>query len=97
MIILARRFRQPTVKVRTDFSPAAQRAAWEAGLYEQYRGVPMLELPRYDAFRKYRKLAPGIDQSFFEQRRDLLEPPDYVTVDVDRTIREGKVVALDRS
>lgn len=94
MIILARRFKQPTIKVPTGFSPAAQRAARAAGLYKQYHGVPMLEFPRYDLMRRYGTLAQGLDQSFFEQPTDLDEPPEYLTVDVDQTIREGKIIAL---
>jgi hypothetical protein len=93
MIILARRLKQLTVKVPTGFSPAAQRAARVAGLYKQYHGVPMLEFPRYDLMRRYGTLAQGLDQSFFEQPTDLDEPPEYLTVDVDQTIREGKIIA----
>jgi hypothetical protein len=97
LIILARRFGQPKVRVPTSFSPGSQRAAREAGLYEQYRGVPRLELPFYDVLRKHGTLAPGLDESFWGQRDDVSVPPEYLTVDVDRTIREGRVIAAARS
>ena len=92
-IILARRFRQPTVKVPTMFSPGSQRAARNAGLYEQFSSMPALEIPAFDLLRKHGTLAPGIDESFFKEPKDWSLPPEYLTVDVDRTIRAGRVIA----
>ena len=94
-IILARRFGQPTVRVPTDFSSGAQRAARKAGLYERHRGVPLREIPYFDLLRKHGTLAPGIDESYWDRPTDINVPPEYLTVDVDRTIREGRFIAAD--
>jgi hypothetical protein len=96
IIILARKFRQSTAKVPTHWSPGSQRAAKEAGLYERYRAVPLLEIPFFDQLRKHGQLAPGLNAtSFFQERRDVSVPPEYLTVDVDRSIREGRIVAAE--
>jgi hypothetical protein len=40
--------------------------------------------------------APGVSlESLGEQEITWYEPPQYLTVDVNRTIREGRVIAAD--
>jgi hypothetical protein len=38
-------------------------------------------------------LAPGIHESIWDEPASWWAPPEYLTVDVDRTIREGRIVA----
>jgi hypothetical protein len=42
-------------------------------------------------------LAPGVDDSIWDRLHNLYELPEYLTVDVDRTIVEGRVVAARRT
>jgi hypothetical protein len=106
-VIVARRFGQRTVKVAVYTTPAetgglpASRPnlvelARRAGLGTVYRGVPPRENPAFDAFRKYGVPAQGIDQasfeSFFNEPATWYAPPEYLTIDVDRTIREGRFI-----
>jgi hypothetical protein len=71
-----------------------QRAARDAGAYERYRDVQLLEIPFFDDLRRHGHLAPGLDRAtYFEQRRDVSVPPEYLEVDVDRSIREGRIIA----
>jgi hypothetical protein len=72
--------------------PSSARAARQAGLSQEYRGVPLREFPRFDLVRKYGTLAPGVDESIWDRRADVNEPPEYVTVDIDRTLNAGRVV-----
>jgi hypothetical protein len=97
IVYVARRAGQPTVRVPTAFSPACERAAREAGLGEDFRGIPLREVPRFDVVRKYGQLAPGVDDSIWDRLHNLYELPEYLTVDVDRTIVEGRVVAARRT
>ena len=92
IIFVARRLGQSTVQVSTWWSPASERAAKKAGLSQEYRGVPLREFPRFDLFRKYGTLAPGVDESIWDEPRNVNEPPEYVTVDIDRTLNDGRIV-----
>ena len=59
---------------------------------QEYRGVPLREFPRFDLVRKYGMLAPGVDESVWDKPSDLNVPPDYVTVDIERTLNAGRIV-----
>jgi hypothetical protein len=59
IIFIARRYGESTVPVSTFWSSACARAAREAGLSQEFRGVPLCEFPRFDLLRKYGTLAPG--------------------------------------
>ncbi len=106
-VIVARRFGQSTVKVATHTTSAESgglpmarpnlvELARRAGLGTVYRGVPPRENPAFDHLRKHGVPAPGIDQasfeSFFNKPATWYAPPEYLTVDVDRTIREGRII-----
>ena len=84
--------RESTVAVSTWWSPASARAAKNAGLSQQYRGVPLREFPRFDLVRKNGRLAPGVDESVWDKPTDINEPPEYVMVDIERTLNAGKIV-----
>lgn len=106
-VIVARRFGRPTVKVATYTTPAESgglprarpslaKPARQAGLGTVYRGVPPRENPAYDHLRTHGVPAPGIDQasfeSFFNEPASWYAPPEYLTVDVDGSIREGRFI-----
>lgn len=82
-VFVARRLGQSTVRIPTAFSPAAARAARDAGLGEHYRGVPLREIPRLDHVRKHGTLAPGVDESVWDEPTNVYEPPEYLTVDIE--------------
>jgi hypothetical protein len=92
IIFVARRLGQSTVPVSTWWSPASARAAKNAGLSQQYRGVPLREFPRFDLVRKFGTLAPGVDKAIWDEPTDVDEPPEYVSVDIDLTLNAGKIV-----
>lgn len=92
IIFVARRLGESTVPISTLWSPAGARAAKKAGLAQEYRGVPLREFPRFDLLRKYGTLAPGVDESIWNTPSDVNEPPEYVTVDIDRTLNAGRIV-----
>jgi len=93
-IFIAARFGEPTVKIPTAASPAAAAAAARrAGIGQHYHGVPLREDPRFDTVRKHGVLAPGVDDSTWDKPTDWVALPEYLTVDVHRTIREGRIVA----
>jgi hypothetical protein len=94
VIFVVRRLGESTVPVSTWWSPASARAAKQAGLSQEYRGVPLREFARFDLVRKYGTLTPGVDESIWDRPSDLNEPPEYVTVDIDRTLNAGKVRLL---
>ena len=54
--------------------------------------MPLREFPRFDLVRKYGMLAPGVDESVWDKPSDLNVPPDYVTVDIERTLNTGRIV-----
>lgn len=92
IVFVARRLGESTVPVSTWWSPASARAAKNAGLSQEYRGVPLREFPRFDLLRKYGRLARGVDESIWDTPTDLNEPPEYVMVDIERTLNAGKIV-----
>jgi len=92
IVFVARRLGESTVAVSTWWSPASARAAKNAGLSQQYRGVPLREFPRFDLVRKNGRLAPGVDESVWDKPTDINEPPEYVMVDIERTLNAGKIV-----
>jgi len=75
----------------TADSPALQDAARRAGLGHYYQDVPLRENLLLDRVRKFGVLGP--DESVWDQPATWWEPPEYVTVNVYRTIREGRIVA----
>jgi hypothetical protein len=79
--------------VPTAGSPTVANAARRAGLGQYYKDVPLREDPAFDDIRKHGVLDPGIDESAWDQPSSWWAPPEYLTVDVDRTIREGRIVA----
>jgi hypothetical protein len=102
---MARRFARPTVKVATFTTPTETgglslvrpnlvKLARQAGLGTIHRGVPPRENPAFDAMRKHGAPAPGSDrptfESLFNEPATWYAPPESLTIDVDRTIREGK-------
>jgi hypothetical protein len=106
-VILARRVGQPTVKVATSTTraetgglpvsrPNLVKLARDAGLGTVFHGVPPRENPTFDALRKHGVPAPGIDQATFEawfnEPATWYAAPDFLTIDVDRTIREGRFI-----
>jgi hypothetical protein len=95
IIFVARRLGQSRVAVSTWWSPASERAARKAGLSQEFKRVPLREFPRFDLIRKYGTLAPGVDDSIWDGPRDVNEPPEYVTVDTERTLNEGRVVLVE--
>jgi len=97
LIFLAARFGEPTAKVPSAGSAAAANAARRAGLGQEYEGVPLREDPAFDQFRKHGVLAPGVDESIWDELSTWWAPPEYVLVDVERTIREGRIVAAAQS
>lgn len=97
IIFVARRLGQSTVPASTWWSPAIARAAKDAGLSQQYRGVPLRELPRFDLLRKYGTLAPGVDEAIWDKPMDVNEHPEYVTVDIDQTLNAGRIVLATSS
>jgi hypothetical protein len=42
-------------------------------------------------------LAPGVDESIWDELSSWWAPPEYVIVDVKRTIREGRIVTATQS
>jgi hypothetical protein len=97
LIFLAARFGEPIVRVPSADSPAAANAARRAGLGQHYENVPLREDPAFDQLRKHGVLAPGVDASIWEELASWWAPPEYVTVDVGSTIREGRIVAATQS
>jgi hypothetical protein len=106
-VIVARRLGHRTVRVATFATRAESgglpvtryslhRLARQAGLGTVYRDVPPKESPAFDALRKHGVPGPGIDQAsfqaFFNQPATWYAPPEYLTIDVDRTIREGRFI-----
>jgi hypothetical protein len=79
-------------QVPTAFSPACQRAAQEAGLGEHYRGVPLREIPRHDCARKYGTPRTRCRRVGLGSAENVYEPPEYLTVDIARTINDGRIV-----
>ena len=93
IIFVARRLGLSTVKVPSAGSPAVAEAARWAGLGQHYNDVPPREDPAFDDVRKHGVLGPGIDESVWDQPSSWWAPPEYVTVNVDRTSREGRIIA----
>jgi len=107
-VIVARRLGQPTVKVSTygdsaDTSrlarPNLHALARRHGLGTMYRGVPPRENPDLDALRGHSGwVRPGFDlESYLNEPSNSWAPPEYLTIDVDRTIREGRFIIADTS
>lgn len=67
--------------------------ATQAGLGTTYRDVPPRENPDLDVLRQRGVPALGVDlDAFLDEPATWRFPPDRVTIDVDRTIREGQMV-----
>lgn len=96
-VFVARRLGQSTVRIPTAFSPAAARAARDAGLGEHYRGVPLREIPRLDHVREHGTLAPGVDERVWDEPTNVCEPPEYLTVDIEPTFAAGRVITAETS
>ncbi|GAA3449609.1 hypothetical protein GCM10018962_14420 [Dactylosporangium matsuzakiense] len=108
-MILARRRGRATAAVATHVMsaeagglpaprPNLVKLAQQAGLGTTYVGVPPRENPALDRLRKYGELAPGVDQAGFETWLDTpaswYVPPEYVTIDVDHSIRQGRFILV---
>jgi hypothetical protein len=91
LIFVARRLGAAFVQLPTIASPAAAGAARRAGLGEWCRGVPPREDPLFDQLRKRGRQACG---ELWDKPSTWWTPPEYVLVDVERTLLEGHIVAV---
>jgi hypothetical protein len=73
------------------------KALQRPGLGQKYEDVPFREDPAFDQLRKHGVLAPGVDESIWDELSSWWAPPEYVIVDVKRTIREGRIVTATQS
>lgn len=105
MVVLARRLGMPRAPIPSLFrgafgpspSPAVERAAREIGLGRYYRGVPLRESVHYGLCLRGIRYAKGFTEAdVWDRPVSWYEPPEWVTIDVDRSIREGRVVAAPR-
>lgn len=90
MIVWARRNGMPTVDVPTLFSPGAERAAREAGLGQHYTDVPLRESIHLG---NYLRNAVIVNEALLDMPSSWHEPPETVTIDVDRSIHDGRITA----
>jgi len=79
-----------TIDVPTALSPGCERAAQEAGLGTHHTSAPLRESIHYGDLLK-----DGIvpDETLLNKPSSWYEPPETVTIDVNRSIREGRIVA----
>jgi|GEM_PF-3075689 len=89
-IVWARRMGMATIDVPTALSPGCERAAQEAGLGTHHTSAPLRESIHYGDLLK-----DGIvpDETLLNKPSSWYEPPETVTIDVNRSIREGRIVA----
>lgn len=90
MIVWARRNGMPTVDVPTLFSPGAERAAREAGLGQHYTDVPLRESIHLG---NYLRNAVIVNEALLDAPSSWHEPPETVTIDVNKSIRDGRITA----
>jgi hypothetical protein len=100
-IVFARKLGIPRAPIPTQFpgafgpiaTPAGVRAAREAGLGSLYENVPLRESVFYGADRPQMTYAPGVSQAeVWDALSTWYQPPAWVTIDIDSSIREGRVV-----
>lgn len=89
-IVWARRMGMPAIEVPTALSPGCERAAKEAGLGSYHTNAPLRESIHYGDLLKHGTIA---DEALFDKPSSWFEPPKTLTVDVSRSIREGRIVA----
>jgi len=81
----------PTVEVPTALSPGCERAAQEAGLGTYHTNTPLRESIHYGGL-----MQDGIvvNEALLDQPSSWYEPPETLAIDVNRSIREGRIVAV---
>lgn len=89
-IVAARRMGLATIEVATAGSPGCERAAREAGLGTSYKHVPLRESLQYGQIAKQGGM---LDEKAWNKPSTWYEPPERLTVDVHRSIREGRITA----
>ncbi len=90
MIIWARRNGMSTIDVPTLFSPGAERAAREAGLGQHYTGAPLRESIHLG---NYLRNGVVVNEALLDMPSSWHEPPETVTIDVNKSIRDGRITA----
>jgi hypothetical protein len=90
-IVWARHTGMATVDVPTALSPGCERAAQEAGLGTCYTNTPARE-----SIRDGGLMQDGIvlNKALLGQPSSWHEPPETLAIDVNRSIREGRIVAV---
>jgi hypothetical protein len=90
MIVWARRNGVATVSVATHLSPGAERAAREAGLGQNYTDTPLRE-----STHLANHLHEGVivNEALLNMPSSWHGPPETITIDVDRSIRDGRISA----
>lgn len=90
MIVWARRNGMRTIDVPTLFSPGAERAAREAGLGQPYTDAPLRESIHLG---EYLRDGVVVNEALLNLPSDWHEPPETVTIDVNKSIRDGRITA----
>jgi hypothetical protein len=89
-IVWARRMGMPVIEVPTALSPGCQRAAQQAGLGSYHSGAPLRESIHYGDLLKDGVIT---DPALLDKLSSCYEPPETLTLDVNRSIRDGRIVA----
>jgi hypothetical protein len=89
-IVWARRAGKPAVEVAAALSPGCEGAAQEAGLGSYHTGTPLRESVHYGGLLKHGIIA---GETLLDQPSSWFEPPETLTVDVNKSVREGRIVA----
>lgn len=83
-----------TVDVPTLFSPGAERAAREAGLGRHYIDIPLRESIHLG---NYLRNAVIVNEALRDAPSSWHEPPETVTIDVNKSIRDGHITAASKA
>jgi hypothetical protein len=90
MIVWARRNGMLAIDVSTLFSPGAERAARDAGLGQHYTGAPPRESIHLG---NYLRNGVVVNEALLNPPSSWTEPPETVTIDVNKSIRDGRITA----